>query len=959
MKNPIRHAAPNPVLRGRVPARLKHESLGLADIRRTYRLWTWDDAQLRWVADDRLGRWLDLHEGNVLLDGAPVPRPRFNSHQVNWSHERDGAFTSGTIAFENGTLWGFGSIAIGDSAAPGCHREWKVFAGIPLTVYRTRYARDGIARTPALAVPDHLPERPPDDPERWVDGPSFHLGFRSGGSDESMPQGIWQWSPPGRDDEQHIMDVSDLGLFTLKAVSNALELDFDGSSVVSAASPPLGDGGMDFGASWPFACQFLIDARTDALRGWIQLTSTSSLSGETTGEKVPLIRYFEGGDESAERVSARRGARLSGAPEATFSASQPSGLSLMELCSINPASADVQSRVNSILTSMMKWSISQPGATAPWSSSVGAAPGFASNDETRWVEMFWGQDPATLALTSAQIALAQGAPDFYRKRFAPAFLGSSLNGIKEAVVTTHLTTAQSVDLDFFFRAGLAADKDYNVQSQGVFEAAFVAADSTGRLDPYLADYEASLDDQGESADDDPRNWPKRLYDWCLTPQQLNLTVNSIVASSGDMAEVTARASVLSTFNLSGRSKVNWGQKYYCAVTAAMFAKFADGYDWTNGDEIRSWMPDVIQAFIARNIDGNNPDLVDPQLRAEAQAQAQALQDAIEKGKGLLELSDAITDAIVEVYKYQTSTEWLTDLDKCQTALQKKGYVGIRCLGALMMIGSLLCLIWAFQTEGGRTADEPIPEKGMFIAGAIGLAGEFLALMPDLIRGGSFVVKWIANRTIAWAKAVWNGGVQWALASEVEMVPIVVAERAVMAGAGSMARAAAARTELSWGAAFVKSFPKVLVAVGKAAMVLVSLGVAVFTAWQFIDDLRDGAPGLATVCDGIIALTSAAFAICTVLEICFSLSWAPAVGAVAAAIGVVVALVEIFAQPQEQGSPAELTMQGFASCFANQRARAGDAFILRAPDDWDRTKPVPSGNDSQGTPINPYLVPATA
>lgn len=142
------------------------------------------------------------------------------------------------------------------------------------------------------------------------------------------------------------------------------------------------------------------------------------------------------------------------------------GLKVEELITLLPDDL-VNDDANSMLMRNMKWAMGQ------------------DRTQKDWLAKFFGETPPVITEPNQQALVKQGL-GWYQKKFAMAYLTQSFNTYDGPNQPVHrLNTDQATTLSDFLKSGLAKDKDFNVQHQGIYIDAYVGVQ--GRLRNYIND----------------------------------------------------------------------------------------------------------------------------------------------------------------------------------------------------------------------------------------------------------------------------------------------------------------------------------------------------------------------------------------------------------------------------------------------------------------------------------------
>lgn len=519
-----------------------------------------------------------LNKGQLHIDDMQVLKPRINHDMITWHQQIDGHFTSGHLAIgQKGTeLKG----VIYRGTTPEDAVEHHVLA---LPIQPTRY----FTRITQQRQPTGSDPATPSKSD-WVKGAELKVGYAQAEGDQLVHTVVF-------------LDGNEVTQFT------SWKIDKKTHQLTLTIA-------LDSGS-----CVFAPTLYKEVVIAFDQLKPVPTFSGvvknkcdDPTGKGEFL---WTGTAQSEIEKSATQSGRASIHPQmmaeisvTDLQAASDPELSLPELMHIIPDAA-VSDMANRMLVENMKWAMGQ------------------DSDEKDWLNKFMGQRAPDLS--AARQKLVKEGTNFYTQKFAKAYLSQSFQTYDGPnAPSTRLDPDQAIRLKQYLQTGLAKDKDFNSQQNGIYLQAFVLAK------PRL---QAFLNDGGQK-------WAKQLYDVITSPAQINLMVAAVI-SANDMSLANQRATLLSVLEPK-QDKVPEGdylaKRFMTLLMSKVLTNLAHQTTWKKGnvDEVMEWLPDWLQGFLTKvSIDDTVPD----QAKIIAQ-QIKALQE--EMGGSLTKVAAEMANMMV-------------------------------------------------------------------------------------------------------------------------------------------------------------------------------------------------------------------------------------------------------------------------------------------------------------------------
>lgn len=786
-------------------------ALNLATVSHQYQVQVWNDA-LGGYQDQETLSSVELQAGQLFVGGYPIVHPVFEPNGVNWSQKTPGAYCSGFLHFTSDGLAFAGLIYRGvteQSAVP-----YNVSGAVPPTTYTSQVANTGTSQPSSEAPAD----------SQWETGVTVTIGYKPSKKGHLPTQVI----------DLAGQDVSSLVSMTIDPTNGNLQLQllFD---------PDIAQLGYGISPLWPASCQIEFAWNGLSFSGYMQ--EYDPTTGEVTTDYFAWQGQTPAQVSSAAAVAATLLTTDAVAPQ--IQATQT--LSIAELISISPSG--VRNMSFDMLVQNMKWAMNPT-----------------------WLTEFFAETQPVLDQT--RIELINKNLDFYQNKFAAAYLGLGFaNMTGPGAPSKPLTPAQLLALQYYMYNGLAQEKGYNMQSNGLFLQAFVLSS------PRLQDF---INDGGDK-------WAKKLYDAITTVPQMNLMINRIIADGHAGNTLANRyATLLAALQPSGELAM----KYHKTIALRSLSEISDTVNLDDKTQIMTWLPQVIQEFI-------NQYLVAPtnptKEQLERQAMAQELKEAAEQIGSVSDLAGAFADALVA----SVGATLVQRTENAEDAFSAK-FPKLAKAGRFLMVGAWMGGLYSAIIGFEHWDDLSNTEKAALILAVVDLFGDLILAVPKILEAGS-----VGLEEILLIRNYFSGS---RMIVGMEVAVVAVDEDWFSRGAKAMqgffdaAKKAITTEGTFWGKMF-KNLATAMKWLGAA----ISAAFAVISTIQFINDIKDGAPVQDEAFDGIIAASNIAETVCIVIDLAVTDTVFAAAGAIFAVIGVVFTLVEAFVPQPKPESPVDKFM----------------------------------------------------
>ncbi|WFE31241.1 hypothetical protein [Micromonospora sp. WMMD975] len=774
----------------------------------TYFAHVFDETELGFCAGGRI-HTIRLDRGTLYVDDLPVLRPHLHHHAISWHQRTAGRFTSGHLAFSRGGTELHGVVYQGTSASTAV--ELHVLA--TTIVSSTYHTEISTTRVPAGATS-----------VEWTEGPLLEIGYEQGLTD-LVPKPVV------------VLDGTDMSSFASWGIDQKTQ-----ETTLEINAPQVT-------CSWVPDCYLQATIAFDASQPVPTFTGTvPSRCTDTAGSGSYRWKGVADGVRSNPVTAPAQAKTITEADIET----DPT-LSIAELMSIVPDDS-VAKMADEMLMSNMKWAMSR------------------DSTEKVWLKQYLGQQPPTL--TPQRQELVTRSLDWYQKCFVKSHLGYTFDHYDGAgCATVHLDDdVQRPKLKSYLETGLAKDTNFNIQQNGIYLQAFVAAKP--RINAYL-------DDGGEK-------WAKSLFDVITSTPQLILMINRIYGAAGQNGAMTPANNLATLLSvLQQGSKGTLAQSYMEKLMAAVLNNATDQTAWASSSQAMQWLPEFLQLFV-------NKVAEDPGQYTDAKAVADEMVAMVNAAMGgsFTKLAAELADLVVNA----TGGNILEKTQSAQAAFVQK-WPKFAKVGGMLFIASwgigIGMVVNAFQ----NWKDLKPADKAKAILTTVQLALDATKVVPMVLRG----IKEMGLEG-------WRAFTQWRhglavqeqlielneLGGETEWLRNGATETTALFEAGTRT----VQTEGTLWSKIMKAAPKIVGIVGIAIS-------AVFTVWSIVDfitDIVNGKPITDIMFDGVMMLANIGMTVCLVMELAFASVVFAIAGAVFAIIGVIFALVAAFLPKPEPESP---------------------------------------------------------
>lgn len=399
---------------------------------------------------------VDLDAGRLFVNGVQIVAPTISRDHLSWQqHSRiDGRehYTSGVLFLHSSGLEAHGVVAFGPSPATARHCD-VLGTVIPTVTYTTQVTRDHFA---ASTCPGSVPAG------AWAPGLELQITYQQQlGSSVPTPVVLLDGQ-----------DVSDRCSWSVDEQSTILTFNLADVCVLCPqlyASATLTFSAYEINAPGVGAVSRLCSEPLAPVQAAPSAVRAGPAQGADPKVYLWKAQCVTTPSAVAHPAVLHEPARL--LLNANHVLDVDPSLSPGDLMTMLPDDV-VNSDANSMLMRNMKWAMGQ------------------DSTQNGWLAQFFGER-APVIVEADQQNLVRQSLSWYQQKFAMAYLTQSFNSYTGPNAPSHvLNEDQSARLAEFLKSGLANDKDFNVQHQGIFVDAYVG--TKPRLQAYLGDTSSAL-----------------------------------------------------------------------------------------------------------------------------------------------------------------------------------------------------------------------------------------------------------------------------------------------------------------------------------------------------------------------------------------------------------------------------------------------------------------------------------
>jgi hypothetical protein len=497
---------------------------------------------------------------------------------------------------------------------------------------------------------------------------------------------------------------------------------------------------------------------------------------------------------------------------------------------------------------------------------------------------------------------------YYQNTLCPAFITYSICRLSEEQggPKNNLSDAEKLKLKYFWSDGKTLDKNYNLVSSRITQIAYETAQA--RLSLYV---------------NDSKDWATILHDELKTTPQLNQAVMSFIANNYKLTQINAHSELLlalqpkPTIVLPTKAKCTLASDYHQTVwyyitgrsTARVVVK-TDGSARNSPDDIATWIVDWVQRFCTSFATASQPP--GGTLTAADYARAHEIAAEVEIEMTHLGGQQALRDIISrELAAGNNDRNLLGALQNfVKNSKFAKGLLKALALAAFMY--GLISSISAFK-NWSNLSDE---QRAQAIVDMVDLGAKLLATIADA-----------DPPEIYRALTDWDS-VMDDLAEDIARNMFSDLEEGEELF-GPVLPGLAESGEGSAGSLFKQMFGEDSTLM-EGATVLAAAGAVAFSTYQIYEDFKNDAGATREALDIIIGVANlAALTGTLLLAVGVETTATAALGPIGAAIGLVLALVEMFLPQPEPERPTDKYLDDHGRAFVSS---------LPAPDaNWQPPK----------------------
>ncbi|WP_131736957.1 hypothetical protein [Actinomadura roseirufa] len=809
---------------------------------------------------------LTLSDGDLYLGEMPIRTAKWDDHLVRWVQQTRGHYSSGVLQFTHGGLRVNGTISLGTTVEDAVRLTLVGTLPKPHT-YTTQITK---TRYPENQDISQVPE------SDWAAGRRLRI------SDVINDHGSFDTLIELTDDHDQFRPMSESdfliedGFYVVNVVAADIECD------------AFGDPGLYKTASLRFSTKLANppgEGEVSALCGdeagtmdgtlvWLwkaELQPEADPAGDGAGAEYLAPGRFPSRPLSSQVLpGVDAGAVLLQDVNDYFDE-----LSLDELYTLIPPDdidhVDEKSKESSPLNSEMlrdmKWAM---GQQAP---------------ESEWLSKFLREGAPVL--DDDQRKLAEKSADWYRK-FSKAYLTKSFEEYKRKDGQGWLSDAQYKKLDNYFKTGIAKEKDFTVQNQGLYMEAYM------RLVTRLRDYTANGAGPG---------WAARLLPFIINSSgyfQLFNNYHNPKSMEAALKIIRKQALLLLALNPEGTE----AKEYYRKITAGLMGKLQPDGVSTDRDLIQSWLPTTLLQLLQKIADGT--------IKVEGidAVEAKAMYDYFQQH--MAEVSADVADVLVIFTSAKSMFDQAAHLEESWTngklfqKWPKLSQLG-RLAFAVVWCGALYQIITTLTRGDWKTMTDK--ERAETVIEVVAIAQSAFKTIPQFYKFTQFVAEKIYDIT-KWFCSEESLAKIDALAGKVSK-----AIDGWISKIGEVLKPLLKDSKILENSVFkavfsVKAFKIAMKALGAA----VASALAILALLDLIDAINKGT-AIDIVWKSVDFAVAFLLAAVLILDLFVASTIIPVIGVVLAVVGVVLLILEWFFGPKPD-DPLDDFMKDYGIPFVN-------------------------------------------
>ncbi|MEU1820254.1 hypothetical protein ABZ543_34510 [Streptomyces roseifaciens] len=776
-----------------------------------------------------------LNSGTLVLDNLHVQTARFARDHVSWVRRTADHYTSGVLHLNmhKQGLHLYGTITVGATEATAVTYN-VVGTSVPTVTYTTRITKK---RYPEGQDPTKLPD------DAWTDGLPLRVTYEQAVGGDALPM------PKVYLDDQAI-EEKDAQYVTWRVTENRythLDITLDADT-----------------------CGFLPQLYKNAHLVFDMLDPVPEGAGEVRERCSDEPQGGTGGRQEAYlwRAVPQQPGQQAEAPSLPETSTGEvfdfaEELSLAELMTLGPDET-VNDFTKPLFVRNMKYSMGQ------------------DSTQRDWLENLLGERPPAIDDDNERKMVDQGK-DFYQKKLAPAYLTKAFQQYSGPhSPERRLDGGQEKVLDDFLKAGLAKEKDFTLQQQGIFEVAYLQAKP--RLQAYIAD--------GRDA------WAQKLHKALLGTAHFVLTVNALMVTH-DTTAVNHSACMLGTLDTSGKL----ANDYYQAVMVAAGLKTIPKISHRDAASAELWLPEVLRLILTKIADG---DLTETGISKEQAREILAELNAHQR---------EMAQQLAQLFQAGVGTTLLQQVRNVENSFSRfaENWPKMAKMGRLLFVAAWAGAVFGLTMSliNGDWTKMSERERIEAITQITQLSLQMFESVPEVWRGAK------AMGIKTWRTVLCRG-------SEEDILELAPAAFQRLTPAGEQWSVRMARTlqglfkagsGIGKGTIFERIFAEGVISGSlKVLGVAASVVMTGLTLWQLISDIRKNGSVSTITFDSLIFAFTLLSTMCLIADLFFAAAALPIAGALLALAGVVISIIAAF--KEKPANPLTQWMDNVGIPFVN-------------------------------------------